>query len=232
MRVNRIAIFMDQYYMGSLLLTDKIVFHTNGYRPSQIQIQAEVIINGNIMILNETHVAKQAAFREAQYKPGDILVSCDNVNGLPYGYMGHGAIVINEKEAIESVPLDPIVRKITIDSFKINHPIHAQFRPVSEGKGLKAAAYAINYLNVYQENKKKGIDKPKFKFTIKTPLHDEWTYIYCTKLIWLCYYYGAGIEFTNDHLWFSPEDVYANCMDHPEFELIYIHPDFEFFVDL
>ncbi|WP_147535729.1 hypothetical protein [Bacillus marasmi] len=230
-RVNQISVFIDHHYLGSLGLLQSFVIQTNGYLPKKIQIQYEVVYEGRVLRHNETHHVRQNAFRKQQYKPGDILVSCDNVNGLPFGFMGHGALVISDQEAIESIPLDPIVRKITIESFKSDHPNHAQFRPVSEAKGLNAANYAIRYLNIYQENKIKGIKKPKFKFTIKTPLHDEWTYIYCTKLIWLSYYYGAGIEFINDHLWFSPEDVYSNCINHPEFELIYIHPEFKFHID-
>ncbi|OLS41375.1 hypothetical protein BTR25_04430 [Bacillus sp. MRMR6] len=174
---------------------------------------------------------KQTAFREPSYKPGDILVSCDNVNGLPYGYMGHGAMAIDDQLAIEVAPDDPIVRVIPIDSFKKDHPIHAQFRPVSEQMGQNAVTYALQYLKGFEEHKKNGIHKPIFHFSLDTPLYDEWTYIYCTKLIWLSYYYGAGYQFINDHLWFSPEDVYSNCINNPYFELIYIHPNFKFYVD-
>ncbi|WP_318505770.1 hypothetical protein [Bacillus sp. T3] len=231
-RVNRMAIFIDQYYVGSISLIDTIVLNTSGYHPNTVQIQAEVIVNGQLDKLNETHLVKPQSFREPQNKAGDILIACDNVNGLPYGYMGHGAMAINDTLAIESLPFDPIVRIITIESFKKDHPIHAQFRPVSEEMGQNAAKYALYYLDVYQKNKKKGINKPTFYFTLKTPLKDEWTYIYCTKLIWLSYYYGAGYEFKNDHLWFSPEDVYSNCIDNPDFKVIYIHPNFTFHLDL
>lgn len=231
-RVNKATIFLDQYYLGSMALVDTVHFNTQGYEPKIIRIYSEILLNGKGMALNETYIVGKHAFREALYKPGDILIGCDNVNGLPYGYMGHGAMAINDKEAIESMPFDPIVRIITIDSFKKDHPIHAQFRPLSEEMGKNAVKYALNYLTVYQENVKKGIKNPVFNFSLQTPLHDEWTYIYCTKLIWLSYYYGAGYEFINDHLWFSPEDIYYNCIKNPNFKLMYIHPNFKFHINL
>jgi hypothetical protein len=229
--VNQISIFVDHSYTGSMSHTDTIVLSTHGYQPRIVQIQANLLVNGQPIKHHETHIVKQPAYREPSYKPGDILVSCDNVNGLPYGYMGHGAMAIDDQQAIEVAPDDPIVRIIPIDSFKKDHPIHAQFRPVSEQMGQNAVTYALQYMKVFEENKKNGINKPIFHFSLDTPLYDEWTYIYCTKLIWLSYYYGSSYQFINDHLWFSPEDVYSNCINNPYFQLIYIHPNFKFYID-
>ncbi|MEW9053481.1 MAG: hypothetical protein AB2392_20140 [Neobacillus sp.] len=230
--VNKLSVMIDHYYLGSLALSDTIVLNTRGYQPKTVSIQAEFFMNGQLYPINELHYVKALAVRETEYKAGDLLIACDNVNGLPFGYMGHGAMAIDDKHAIESIPFDPIVRIIPIKSFTSDHPKHAHFRPVSEKMGQNATKYALDYLKVYEENKKKGIDKPSFYFTLSTPLTDEWTYIYCTKLIWLSYYYGAGYEFKNDHLWFSPEDVYSNCINNPDFELIYQHPNFKFIIDL
>jgi hypothetical protein len=169
---------------------------------------------------------------QGDFRAGDILVACDNVDGLPYGYMGHAAIVVDEKNIIEGVTSDPIIRKVPISQFTLHHPMYAHYRPKSREIGKQAASYAEKYLTVFQENKKDGVNRPLFYFTINTPLTDEWTYIYCSKLVWLSYHYGANYTFINDHLWFSPEDLYTNLSSLDEFELMYKHPNYQFIIDL
>lgn len=176
-----------------------------------------------------TELTKQ---REIGYRAGDILIGSDNLYGLLNGYTGHSAIVVDDKMIIEAVMTEPIVRMFPIEDFIADHPIYAHYRPISKDVGERAAFYALSYLKKFEENKKAGIDKPVFNFTINTPLHDEWTYIYCSKLVWLSYYFGAKYEFSNDHLWFAPDDIFTNIKDNPDFELIYIHPDFKFHIDL
>lgn len=204
--------------------------------PAILTLQANLYHNGFFYnIIEPFHIQRyngeQSLSREVTYEAGDILVACDNANGLPYGYMGHSALVVDKEHIIEAVTTSPIVKKVKIEKFTSDHPNHAQFRPKSHKKGEKAANYALNYLQTFKQNKEKNIDKPVFYLALETPLTDEWTYIYCSKLIWLSYYYGADYEFHNDHLWFSPEDLYANLKDNPHFDLIYIHPNFSFQLD-
>ncbi|QOR68842.1 hypothetical protein IM538_06680 [Cytobacillus suaedae] len=169
--------------------------------------------------------------RETNYRAGDILVACDNLSGLPFGYMGHSALLVDDSNIVEAVVTNPIIRKVPVESFFEDHKLYAHFRPKNKEMGEKAAKYALNYLETFNENKEKGIAKPIFLFSIKSPLKDEWTYIYCSKLIWLSYYYGADYKFPNDHLWFAPEDLYTNLKDNPDFEVMYIHPEFVFYID-
>lgn len=55
--------------------------------------------------------------REVEFRAGDILVACDNVNGLPPGYMGHSVIVIDEQNVIESATVYPSIRESSIAQF-------------------------------------------------------------------------------------------------------------------
>lgn len=170
--------------------------------------------------------------REAEFKPGDILVACDNVNGLPPGYMGHSVIVVDENNLIESVTLYPSIREDTIAQFVEAHPLHAHYRPKSAELGLRAAQYAKEYLAEYNENLKQGIEKPKFSFWPTDQLDDLWGTIYCSKLIWLCYYYGADYYFEPEGLWFSPQNLYEVLESDDNFELLYKHPEFNFNIAL
>jgi hypothetical protein len=84
----------------------------------------------------------------------------------------------------------------------------------------------------YLKNKESGIGEPIFYFSLQTPLTDEWKYIYCSKLVWLSYHYGANYTFINDHLWFAPEDLYTQLSNSPDFDLIYKHPNYQFLIDM
>lgn len=168
-----------------------------------------------------------AAERNRDFRTGDILVASDNVNELMTGYMGHSAIVIDQNHLIESPGGHPAIRQDSIQQFLELHPQHAQFRPKSAEMGEKAADYAKSYLAKYNVNLKNGVESPVFSISFK-PLDDPWTDIYCSKLIWLSYYYGVDYKFKNDYLWFSPEDLYSLLAEDRHFELIYKHPDFGF----
>ncbi|GAA4719479.1 hypothetical protein [Brevibacillus fulvus] len=166
-----------------------------------------------------------------EFKAGDILVASDNVNGLQPGYMGHSAIVINGTELIEAVGGQTAIRKDTIQQFVDQHKLHAHYRPKSAELGSKAAVYAGNYYSQYAENVSKGEQKPIFSFDLQSPLDDPWGEIYCSKLVWLAYHYGAGYTMKNDHLWFSPGDLDANLRHNPDFTEVYRHPEMKFVIN-
>jgi hypothetical protein len=117
--VKQISIFIDQYYIGSMSLTDTIVINTDGYKPKTVQIQSEVRLNGKLFKVNEIHSVRKTAFREPQYKPGDILVGCDNVSWMPYGYMGNILRINLSKKAIS-----------------IEHPEDKFYRALLGGRGF------------------------------------------------------------------------------------------------
>ncbi|KAB8137616.1 hypothetical protein F9U64_08865 [Gracilibacillus oryzae] len=169
--------------------------------------------------------------RTSDYQPGDILVASDNIKEELSGYMGHSALVVDNENVIEATGGHPAIVKDTIRQFKQKHPIHAQLRPKNKDVGQKAAEFAIEYLSKYKENLSKDLKKPVFSFQLSQELEDLWEYTYCSKLIWACYHYGAGYTFKNDHLWFSPEDLYNQLIDNKDFELVYQHPDVKFLLN-
>ncbi|WP_163580258.1 hypothetical protein [Gracilibacillus saliphilus] len=171
------------------------------------------------------------ATRERNYQAGDILVASDNVKAELTGYMGHSALAINQNELIESPGLEPAIVRKSIQQFLDKHPVHAQFRPVKTELGEKAAQYAIDYYQEYKSNLEKGIHKPTFSFDLSQKLDEPWEKIYCSKLVWLCYHFGADYTFENDHLWFSPEDLYHQLLENQDFELVYQHQDVKFLID-
>ncbi len=231
--ILNISVFIDNQHIGHMSFVDNLIINPKNRSIQKLLIQSDVLADGQLKRISETYNIGDLRFseRDSYFQAGDILVACDNLNGLPYGYMGHSAMVVDESSIIEGVVTNPIIRKVPIENFFNNHKLFSHFRPKNKEMGEKAAKYAINYLETFNENKEKGIAKPIFLFTVNTPLDDEWNYIYCSKLIWLSYYYGAGYEFPNDHLWFAPEDLYTNLKDNPDFEVMYIHPDFVFYID-
>ncbi|SHM70146.1 hypothetical protein [Gracilibacillus kekensis] len=172
------------------------------------------------------------ANRKRDFQAGDILVASDNVKSELTGYMGHTALVINESELIESPGSEPAIVKEPIQQFMDKHPVHAQFRSVNDDIGKNAARYATDYFEKYQYNLKEGLSKPSFSFNLSQSLDDPWDKIYCSKLIWICYHFGANYTFENDHLWFSPEDLYHQLIENKDFEMIYQHEDVKFLIDL
>jgi hypothetical protein len=155
------------------------------------------------------------------FKPGDILVASDNVYEKLTGYVGHSALVVDQAHVIESPGRHPAIRKDTVQQFLDKHPQHAHFRPKSQEMGQKAAQYAKVYLKEYEKKLEDGENKPVFSYTLSQSLKDPWEYIYCSKLIWLSYYYGADYQLENDYLWFSPEDLFTNLKDSDDFEMLY-----------
>ncbi|MBP1935077.1 hypothetical protein [Ammoniphilus resinae] len=165
------------------------------------------------------------------FRAGDILVASNNVDEKMTGYMGHSAIVVSPDQLIECPGGHPAMEQDTIQQFLEYHPHHAHYRPRLAEMGQRAAAFALNYLSQYRRNLKNGIEQPIFSFSLNVPLEDPWTAIYCSKLIWLSYFYGANYKFINDFLWFSPEDLHHNLKDNEHFELLYQHPEFGFLIN-
>lgn len=166
------------------------------------------------------------------YQAGDILVACDNQNGLPPGFMGHSALVVDPNHIVEAVTSVPYVRVSRITEFTQDHPIHAHYRPKSMDFGAKAAACALDYWRKSEGMRMRGLIKPSFSFNHLIPLDDPWTAVYCSKLVWLAYYYGAQHAFPNDYYLFAPEDLDMVLSKDPKFELLYKHPSFRFVIDL
>ncbi|WP_153463801.1 hypothetical protein [Sediminibacillus terrae] len=170
----------------------------------------------------------QQDFRERDFQPGDILVASDNLDEIKTGYVGHSALVVDQENVIESPGLHPAIRKAPIHQFLTKHPVHGHFRPKASEDGKAAAEYAEGYLNEFKE---KGQQAPVFSFNLSSSLDDPWEYIYCSKLIWLSYYYGADYKLENDFLWFSPEDLYNNLKENGDFQTVYQHPDVKFILN-
>lgn len=169
--------------------------------------------------------------KQREFRAGDILVASDNANGLPRGYMGHAAIVVEPNYLVEATTEMPEIRMDTVEQYLRQHPIHVQYRPISAEDGWRAAYCAKDYVARYQHFLQQGIRKPKFSFFSQSPLDDPWEAIYCSKLVWLCYYYGANYFFLNDFLLFTPEDLSTNLQLDNRFKLIYRHPQFGFLLD-
>jgi len=165
------------------------------------------------------------------YQAGDILVASDNVARIPRGYMGHSSLMISQKELIEATDSVPYIRVLPIEKFQHDHPIHAQYRPKSAEMGHRAAYCALDYLQKYVQSMRQGTHRPPFSFTTDIPLHDPWSSVYCSKLVWLCYYYGANYAFPNDFFLFTPQDLDAHLQQDPHFTLIYKHPQHLFRLD-
>jgi uncharacterized protein YycO len=166
------------------------------------------------------------------FEPGDILVASDNVNGLDPGYMGHSALIIDGGSLLESVTSNPSIRRASIDQFLDDHKLYTHYRPKSQELGQKAVDFGLEYLKKYEENISNGIQEPLFDIYGFDPLEELWSTIYCSKLIWLCYYHGADYKFENDYLWFAPEDLDTVLSQDDNFELIYKHPDFNFHINV
>ncbi|GAA0465263.1 YiiX/YebB-like N1pC/P60 family cysteine hydrolase [Alkalibacillus silvisoli] len=167
------------------------------------------------------------------FRPGDILVASDNFGDVfPPGYIGHSAIVIDDNHIIESVTSHPQVRKAPIQNFLSIHTQVMHARPKDPNIGLAAAEYAKEYLEVYNSNMNQERPVPEFSFTTRVPLNDPDDAIYCSKLVWLSYYYGADVEFQNNFFLFAPVDLKANIEDDDRFEVVYQHPEFDFKINL
>jgi len=168
---------------------------------------------------------------EIGYRAGDILTACDNELHVPTGYLGHSAIVVDGEHVVEAVITFPYVQLGRIDDFLRVHPKHAWYRPVRSQLGSAAAAYAVQYLRESEANYGRGVLVPPFSFSPRIPLQDPWASIYCSKLVWLSYYYGGGYPFYNDFFLFTPEDLDTVLSRDPNFQLLYKHPEFHFVID-
>ncbi|WP_138420336.1 hypothetical protein [Aquibacillus sediminis] len=236
-RVSNVPIYYYEVYVDNYLAT--IVYYGAsayvdvGYqKPRHVFVVAYYQSGGIPSSLTESFILtnfNNPLTRDRTFQSGDILVASDNVNQLMTGYVGHSAIVVDEGHLIESPGGHPAIQKDTIQQFLDKHPEHAHFRPKSAQMGKKAANYAEEYIKEYQQN---GKDKPVFSFTLSQELDDPWEYVYCSKLIYLCYTKGADYEaLENDFLWYSPEDLYSDLIDNDDFELVYEHDDVGFHIN-
>jgi len=169
--------------------------------------------------------------KDRNFRAGDILVACDNAFNIPHGYWGHAAIMANENQVLEATDSFPYIRVLSIEQFMQDHPNHAQYRPKDPMVGANAAACAVDYLEKYRQNVANGQERPVFSFFGPSPLSDPWQTVYCSKLVWLSYYYGTGIKFPNDYFLFTPEDLDTVLKKDDRFTLIYRHPDFQFLIN-
>ncbi|SER28160.1 hypothetical protein SAMN04487944_102209 [Gracilibacillus ureilyticus] len=185
----------------------------------------------NWIVREDFNLFDQNVMRNQDYQPGDILVASDNIKQELSGYVGHTALVVDGQQLVEATGGHPAIVKDSIKQFKEKHPIHAQFRPKNKELGEKAAAFAKEYYSKYKENLSNDIKKPEFSFQLSQDLKDIWDYIYCSKLVWISYHYGANYTFENDYLWFSPEDLYNQLIENEKFELVYKHPEVKFIIN-
>jgi hypothetical protein len=239
---HNVSFYVDDQYAGTFsqgreFNLNKEKFHHGTH---VLYVVAPYMRNGKEYQVQEGYIFQVSYKRNntrlrqpsSDFRAGDILVACDNANGLPPGYMGHSALVIDQKNLIESVMVNPSVRKASVDQFLDAHPLHAHFRPKSKKVGQNAAEYAINYLNKYNENLEQGINRPQFSFMPAQDIEDPWGTIFCSKLVWLAYYYGADYRFEVKGMWFSPQNLYDDLRENDDFELLYIHPDFSYKIEL
>ncbi|MGP4071179.1 hypothetical protein ACTWQB_01330 [Piscibacillus sp. B03] len=162
------------------------------------------------------------------FLPGDILVACDNFGDFPPpGYMGHSALVLDQRNIIEATTSMPQIRQATIREFIDIHPNYMHLRCRDYNVANQATEFAYEYLHMYNSSLKKGEDVPPFSLSPLVPLNDPYNSIYCSKLVWLCYYYGAGVDLNNDFFLYSPEDL-STLENDDRFEVIYKHPEFDF----
>lgn len=166
------------------------------------------------------------------FRCGDVLVACDNTFLIPHGYMGHVAIVVDKHSLVEAVADGFCIHHDSIQQFLDQHPNHTHYRPKDVKIGTSAGKWALDYFNKYKENVRRGIFQPIFSFHDTTPLDDPWHIIYCSKLVWLSYHYGANISFENDFGLFAPEDLERCLSGDDRFERLYKHPLYEFKIDL
>ncbi|OUM93836.1 MAG: hypothetical protein A9Z00_02660 [Thermobacillus sp. ZCTH02-B1] len=166
-----------------------------------------------------------------ELRPGDVLTSCDNVLAVPAGFLGHSAIAVGPDQIVEAVMTFPFVRRGPAANFFAQHPKHAHYRPIPGWLANGAARFAADYHRACQANYARGLIIPPFSFSPVTPLEDPWSSIYCSKLVWLCFYYGAGYPLYNDYFLFTPEDLDSVLGSDPNFERVYRHPEFHFKID-
>lgn len=169
--------------------------------------------------------------KKIKYRAGDILTACDNELAIPDGLLGHSAIAINNFQMIEAVISRPHVQISSIKKFRHHHPKHAIYRPKKSTWGKTAAEFARSYLAQRNEYLRLGLERPPFSFSSQLPLDDPWSSIYCSKLVWLCYHYGAGYTFKNDHFLFTPEDLDTILRKDPNFITIHRHRKLKFLID-
>lgn len=235
-----VTIWIDDQIVSQATDTNKVTLHRRDYDAGKhhLRIVSTYFLDGQVVANSDYYVFYGLDALEASrettrsFRSGDLLIGCDNTFGIPHGYLGHTAIVIDEDSLVEAVAFFPAIRVDTIDQFLKEHPNHAQYRSKNVSIGKAAADWALNYHKTYRENIKNGIYRPLFSAVASVPLEDPWGSVYCSKLLWLSYYYGANIAFENDFGIFAPEDFERCLANNPDFECVYKHPLYEFKIDL
>nr|WP_207952346.1 hypothetical protein [Paenibacillus turpanensis] len=160
------------------------------------------------------------------------MTVCDNNDwGIPTGYLGHSAIAVDERQLVEAVMEYPNIQLGLNEKFLRPDRRCAVYRPVHAHWGPAAAGFAYRYYEQSEHYRKHGMIRPPFTISPAVPLHDPWTGVYCSKLVWLSYYYGAGYAIYNDFGLFTPEDVDSSLRMDSNFMAVYRHPDFAFHID-
>lgn len=172
------------------------------------------------------------SLREVDYRPGDILVASDNAFGIPQGYIGHASLVVDETSILESVNVTESIQVNDLASFFDSHEWYAHYRPKNEQMGRDVVEWGLSYYEKYQQNLEEGDNRPRFSFRPTKNMKELWDTIYCSKLVWLCYYYGADYEFNKRGLWFSPQNLNDELEADDNFMLVEKHPDHTFKINL
>ncbi|RXT07277.1 YiiX/YebB-like N1pC/P60 family cysteine hydrolase [Ammoniphilus sp. CFH 90114] len=226
-------LYLDRTYIGSYLPVPVLQIPTTWFNSGHKSLNiVSIFLDGGRVrtsLFYNHHIQTERDPRD--FQPGDILVASDNTNGLQPGYMGHSALIIDKNTIAEAVMTDPQVRFYPLEHFLSEHPRHVQYRPKDPNLGHKARNYAYQYVLQYQKNKNSGKEYPEFSFLPDVPLNDQWGSIYCSKLIWLSYYYGAGLTLENDFIVFAPLNLSSSLENDNRFQLVYKHPDFHFFIE-
>lgn len=199
-------------------------------RGTSFFIQAETEQNNLLVILGTTvdgvPFQEQLAIpvrehKKIKFRPGDVFISSDNQLQWMSGIIGHAGIVINDTYLIESRGGRPAIVKDVISRFELRHTDYAVFRPKNQAIGEAAAKYAEEYHKQYQKNIMEEIFEPEYSINPTQDLLDPWTFIYCSKLVWLAFYYGATYEIKHGQFWISPRNLYVELSESSDFEKIY-----------
>ncbi|WP_202079946.1 hypothetical protein [Caldalkalibacillus salinus] len=246
LRVNQplahmhIHIYLDNQYLTTVVNRQTFILNKRHFPKGShfLMLSGEVHDYGRSQYVQERYVirvtshTRPSELGRQDFRAGDILVASDNASGIPSGYIGHSALVINQERILESVSRTESISIDPVSTFFDGRERYAHFRPVDPEMGEQAVQWGLEYHKAYQENLEKGINKPKFSFTPSKDMTETWDTIYCSKLIWLCYYYGADYEFEVKGLWFSPQNLDDELSRDPNFETIHKHPEHSFYIEL
>lgn len=234
-----IKIFIDGQAVTPLVRGKTLILPTRKLPGGTHLLQIAGVINyfGCLYPVEETYhftIQKRGLphARGVNYKPGDILVASDNSKGVPPGYIGHAAILINKEQILESDIGQESIAVNPVAKFFEEHDWYAHYRPKDEAMGIAAVDWGLKYYRKYKKNIAKGKSIPVFSYIPASKFKDTQTTIYCSKLVWFCYYYGAGYEFERRGIWFPPQKLDDELKKDGNFELVYKHPDHSYKIKL